>query len=101
MQGNSKLFLFVAATKYVETHKVPIDQSDFDKECGIGMYHISPFERDIEHANMIYRVQHYSGGAVHPCYKIYHFHCCGRMAKSELRPRWHEGDAGVAMGQSA
>lgn len=26
-----------AATKYVESHDVPIDNSDFDKQCGVGM----------------------------------------------------------------
>jgi glutaminyl-tRNA synthetase len=32
-----RILAIVAATKYIESHKVPIDQSDFDKQCGVGM----------------------------------------------------------------
>ncbi|KAF8076578.1 glutamine-tRNA ligase [Lyophyllum atratum] len=32
-----------AAVKYIETHKLPIDESEFDKECGVG-FSITPTE---------------------------------------------------------
>ena len=28
--------MLLAAVKYTETHQVPIDEADFDKQCGIG-----------------------------------------------------------------
>ncbi len=30
-----------AACKYLETKELPVDQADFDKECGVGEYHVN------------------------------------------------------------
>ena len=30
------LIVFLAAVKYIESCKLPIDDSDFNKECGVG-----------------------------------------------------------------
>ena len=40
-----RLMVLAAAAKYVETHPPPIDVQDFDKECGVGAYHMNHLDQ--------------------------------------------------------
>ena len=44
------LIVFLAAVKYIETCKLPIDDSDFNKECGVG----TPLGSTVESATYRY-----------------------------------------------
>ncbi|KAJ4478315.1 glutamine-tRNA ligase [Lentinula aciculospora] len=50
-----------AGVKYVETHSIPLDDADFDKECGVG-FSISP-EQILEHVAAYIKASAVSGWA--------------------------------------